>query len=206
MTETRWLGAREQRAWRGYLAMQAQLQATLHRRLQADAGLSLADFDVLVALSDRAGEPVRAGELAGLLQWEKSRLSHHLARMERRGLVAREEPPPEAGRTRHVYACTESGEEAFLAWLRSGRDEPQGVDAGFVLDHPFLKLLFASRLTAEERAAKLDRTEEVARERLASLDRLDDGARGTVGAVLLDVGRRREEAVLEAVARLRAGG
>lgn len=94
--EPRWLDAREQRAWRGYLAMQAQLQATLHRRLQADAGLSLADFDVLVALSDRAGEPVRAGELAGLLQWEKSRLSHHLARMERRGLVAREDCPDDA--------------------------------------------------------------------------------------------------------------
>jgi DNA-binding MarR family transcriptional regulator len=94
--EPRWLDAREQRAWRGYLAMQAQLQATLHRRLQADAGLSLADFDVLVALCDRAGEPVRAGELAGLLQWEKSRLSHHLARMERRGLVAREDCPDDA--------------------------------------------------------------------------------------------------------------
>jgi DNA-binding MarR family transcriptional regulator len=93
--EPRWLDAREQRAWRGYLAMQAQLQATLHRRLQADAGLSLADFDVLVALSDR-DEPVRAGELAGLLQWEKSRLSHHLARMERRGLVAREDCPDDA--------------------------------------------------------------------------------------------------------------
>ncbi|MDF2978827.1 MAG: MarR family transcriptional regulator [Actinomycetospora sp.] len=94
--EPRWLDAREQHAWRGYLAMQAQLQATLHRRLQADAGLSLADFDVLVALSDRADEPVRAGELAGLLQWEKSRLSHHLARMERRGLVAREDCPDDA--------------------------------------------------------------------------------------------------------------
>jgi DNA-binding MarR family transcriptional regulator len=94
--EPRWLDGREQRAWRGYLAMQAALQATLHRRLQADAGLSLADFDVLVALSDRAGEPVRAGELAGVLQWEKSRLSHHLARMERRGLVAREDCPDDA--------------------------------------------------------------------------------------------------------------
>jgi DNA-binding MarR family transcriptional regulator len=93
---TRWLDAREQRAWRGYLAMQAQLRAALHRRLQADAGLSLADFDVLVALTDRAGEPVRAGELAGLLQWEKSRLSHHLARMERRGLIAREDCPGDA--------------------------------------------------------------------------------------------------------------
>jgi DNA-binding MarR family transcriptional regulator len=96
MTATRWLDAREQRAWRGYLAMQSQLQATLHRRLQADAGLSLADFDVLVALSDRADGPVRAGELAAVLQWEKSRLSHHLARMERRGLVAREDCPDDA--------------------------------------------------------------------------------------------------------------
>ena len=53
VTETRWLDEREQRAWRGYLAMQAQLQAQLHRRLQADSGLSYADFDVLVALTDR---------------------------------------------------------------------------------------------------------------------------------------------------------
>jgi DNA-binding MarR family transcriptional regulator len=108
--EPRWLDAREQRAWRGYLAMQAQLQATLHRRLQADAGLSLADFDVLVALSDRAGEPVRAGELAGLLQWEKSRLSHHLARMERRGLVAREDCPDDARGA--FVALTDAGRRA----------------------------------------------------------------------------------------------
>jgi DNA-binding MarR family transcriptional regulator len=110
--EPRWLDAREQRAWRGYLAMQAQLQATLHRRLQADAGLSLADFDVLVALSDR-DEPVRAGELAGLLQWEKSRLSHHLARMERRGLVAREDCPDDARGA--FVVLTDAGRRAQVA-------------------------------------------------------------------------------------------
>ena len=52
MTDPRWLDDREQRAWRGYLAMQGRLQAHLNRRLQADSGLSLADFEVLVALTD----------------------------------------------------------------------------------------------------------------------------------------------------------
>jgi DNA-binding MarR family transcriptional regulator len=93
---TRWLDAREQRAWRGYIAMQAQLNAELHRRMQAESGLSLADFDVLVALTDRTPERMRVLELAQALQWEKSRLSHHLSRMQRRGLIEREDCPDDA--------------------------------------------------------------------------------------------------------------
>ncbi|ODU06915.1 MAG: MarR family transcriptional regulator [Pseudonocardia sp. SCN 72-86] len=93
---TRWLDAREQRAWRGYIAMQAQLNAELHRRMQAESGLSLADFDVLVALTDRDTERMRVLELAEALQWEKSRLSHHLSRMQRRGLIEREDCPDDA--------------------------------------------------------------------------------------------------------------
>ncbi|GAA4775819.1 MarR family transcriptional regulator [Actinomycetospora chlora] len=98
MTEPRWLDQRQQRAWRGHLAVAARLQAELNRRLQADAGLSLADFDVLVALSERGdgGAPLRVTELAEALQWEKSRLSHHLTRMQRRGLVGREDCPDDA--------------------------------------------------------------------------------------------------------------
>jgi DNA-binding MarR family transcriptional regulator len=96
MAEPRWLDGRQQRAWRGYLAMQAQLQAALHRRLQADAGLSLADYDVLVALGDRRDAPLRVRELAETLQWEKSRLSHHLSRMQQRGLVERQDCPDDA--------------------------------------------------------------------------------------------------------------
>ncbi|MEQ3551904.1 MarR family winged helix-turn-helix transcriptional regulator [Pseudonocardia nematodicida] len=105
---TRWLDDREQRAWRDYLAMQSRLGAELHRRLQADAGLSLADFDVLVALTDRPDERARVLELAGALQWEKSRLSHHLARMRRRGLITREE-------------CDDDGRGAFVALTSEGR-------------------------------------------------------------------------------------
>ncbi|MCE0764421.1 MarR family transcriptional regulator [Pseudonocardia kujensis] len=111
---TRWLDEREQRAWRGYLAMQAQLQARLHRRLQADSGLSYADFDVLVALTDRAGEQVRVLELAEALQWEKSRLSHHLSRMQKRGLVEREE-------------CADDARGAFVVLTAEGRRAIEGA-------------------------------------------------------------------------------
>jgi DNA-binding MarR family transcriptional regulator len=76
--------------------MNAQLTAHLHRQLQAESGLSLADFEVLVRLTDRADRRARVLELAADLQWEKSRLSHHLVRMQRRGLVAREECPEDA--------------------------------------------------------------------------------------------------------------
>ena len=96
MTDPRWLDDREQRAWRSYLAMQNRLQAHLNRRLQADSGLSLADFTVLVELTDVPDGRLRVRELAEALQWEKSRLSHHLARMERRGLIERQDCPDDA--------------------------------------------------------------------------------------------------------------
>jgi DNA-binding MarR family transcriptional regulator len=96
VSKPRWLDDRQQRAWRGYLAMNARLSARLHRQLQADSGLSLADFAVLVQLTDSPEERVRVLELAQALQWEKSRLSHHLARMQRRGLIAREDCPDDA--------------------------------------------------------------------------------------------------------------
>lgn len=96
MAEHRWLDDRQQRAWRGYLAMQTRLRAQLNRRLQADSGLSLADFDVLVALSEGDDALMRVHELAETLLWEKSRLSHQLARMRRRGLVERRDCPDDA--------------------------------------------------------------------------------------------------------------
>lgn len=96
MTETGWLDERQQCAWRTYLAMNAQLTARINRQLQEESELSLADYDVLVQLTDRDDTRARVLELARALQWEKSRLSHHLSRMERRGLIAREECPTDA--------------------------------------------------------------------------------------------------------------
>lgn len=88
--------------------MQSRLHAELHRRLQAESGLSLADFDVLVALTDRPDERARVLELATSLDWEKSRLSHHLARMQRRGLIGREE-------------CDDDGRGNYVVLTADGR-------------------------------------------------------------------------------------
>jgi DNA-binding MarR family transcriptional regulator len=82
-----WLSEDEQRVWRNYLMMTARLQSAMSRQLQADCGLSLADYDVLVALEERPG--CRIAELGERLGWEQSRLSHQLSRMRSRGLIAR---------------------------------------------------------------------------------------------------------------------
>jgi DNA-binding MarR family transcriptional regulator len=69
--------------------MRAGLQIEMSRQLQRDCGLSLADYDVLVALDDLARVACRVNELGERLGWEQSRLSHQLRRMRSRGLVER---------------------------------------------------------------------------------------------------------------------
>lgn len=82
------LSDEEQQVWRGYLAMVAELRAAMNRQLQRDCGLSPADYDVLVALSERGEQ--RMYELGEALAWEQSRLSHRLRRMRGRGPVSRQ--------------------------------------------------------------------------------------------------------------------
>lgn len=84
----RWLTAAEHRAWRNFSLMQLQLFALLGREL-ADDGLSYQDYIVLAHLSDQKDNQLRLTELGRELGWEKSRISHHVTRMEQRGLVAR---------------------------------------------------------------------------------------------------------------------
>ena len=83
----RWLTDDQQRIWRNYLALSSRLQAAMNRQLQARCGLSLADYEVLVVLSERG--PIRVLELAAALGWEQSRVSHQLTRMRGRGLLER---------------------------------------------------------------------------------------------------------------------
>ena len=87
---SRWLTEEEQRAWRGLLRMTAQLNARANRQLQEEYGISLPDYEVLVALSEAPEGRLRVFEVADALAWEQSRVSHQLARMQRRGLIARE--------------------------------------------------------------------------------------------------------------------
>ena len=86
-----WLTADEQRAWRAYLRAGSLLTARLNRLLQADCGLSLPEYEVLVQLSEAPGGNLRPFQLGLVLDWEQSRLSHMLSRMSRRGFVVRQD-------------------------------------------------------------------------------------------------------------------
>jgi DNA-binding MarR family transcriptional regulator len=82
--------AEELRVWRDFIETSERLRAALEARLQSDSGLSSGDYAVLLGLSEADGNRLRSSTLADQIHWERSRLSHHLARMEARGLVSRE--------------------------------------------------------------------------------------------------------------------
>lgn len=90
MSKGPWLDDDEQKAWRSFLLMKRTLETHLERHLQREFGLSKSDFEILVNLSESESGRMRAFELGRATQWEKSRLSHHLTRMEKRGLVRKE--------------------------------------------------------------------------------------------------------------------
>ncbi len=118
-SDFRWLTAEEQRVWRRWMTLNAQLSATLQRELQDDAGLSTQDYEVLVHLTDNAEGRMRVTDLARLMQWERSRVSHHVPRMERRRLVQRVE-------------CAEDGRGAFVVITQQGRAAIEQAAPGHV--------------------------------------------------------------------------
>ncbi|MDT4961097.1 MAG: hypothetical protein QOF87_744 [Pseudonocardiales bacterium] len=82
--------SRELAIWRSLLDTTAELRRALGADLQ-ELDLSPGDYQVLLALSEADGRRMRSSELASSIDWERSRLSHHLGRMERRGLIRRED-------------------------------------------------------------------------------------------------------------------
>ncbi|MGW5668740.1 MarR family winged helix-turn-helix transcriptional regulator [Micromonospora sp. NPDC003776] len=113
MDAPHWLDERENRAWRGYRRMRRLLDLELARELMQDAGLSEPDYDVLSDLSETPGQRLRLSELADRMLWSRSRLSHHLSRMQQRGLVIREECPSDGRGS--VVALTPAGRQAIEA-------------------------------------------------------------------------------------------
>jgi DNA-binding MarR family transcriptional regulator len=105
----RWLNAQEQRTWRAFVRLHQKVFAQIARDLQAHSKLSGADYQILVALTDAPDGRQRFQELARTIDWEQSRLSHQIARMIKRGLVAREE-------------CADDGRAAFVVITPAGKD------------------------------------------------------------------------------------
>lgn len=88
---TNWLSPAEQRAWRAYRRMVLLADSAISRELAQQSGLSMPDYLVLSTLSEADDHRRRLTELASRMQWSPSRLSHHVTRMEQRGLVTRAE-------------------------------------------------------------------------------------------------------------------
>jgi DNA-binding MarR family transcriptional regulator len=127
----------ELRAWRTFIETSELMSARIAARMQAESALSLGDYSVLHALSEADGRRVRSSQLADEIGWERSRLSHHLGRMERRALVTREQASDDSRGTWIVL--TDEGAQIFR---RASSPHLHSVQQ-----------LFVSALTAEQLAA-----------------------------------------------------
>ncbi|MER5918076.1 MarR family transcriptional regulator [Streptomyces sp. NPDC001982] len=116
--------AEELRIWRDFFETMEALRSELSSRLQRETSLSPGDYAVLLALREAEGRRLRSSELAARIGWERSRLSHQIGRMERRGLIRREECVTDS-RGAEVVLMPE-GAEAFrnasLPHLRAVRE------------------------------------------------------------------------------------
>jgi DNA-binding MarR family transcriptional regulator len=130
--------------------MQMRLEGELARQLAGDSGLSYSDYVALVALTDPEDGRLRLFELADVLGWEKSRLSHHIARMVTRGLVTKEK-------------CDDDRRGAYVVVTQRGGQQITAAAPGHVAT---VRRLFVDQLTASQ----LDTIGEVARIVLAALD------------------------------------
>ncbi|MFG1602642.1 MarR family winged helix-turn-helix transcriptional regulator [Actinoplanes sp. NPDC049265] len=104
-----WLTPEEQRVWRSLHGVLLVLPQALDRQLQQDSQLSLLEYYVVAGLSEAPGRTARLSDLALLTNAELSRISHLVARLERRGLVRRR-PDPDDGRYTNAV-LTEEGWE-----------------------------------------------------------------------------------------------
>jgi DNA-binding MarR family transcriptional regulator len=141
MPGTRRLPTRaELRTWREFIEATEALRTALAARLQSDTGLSPGDYAVLLALSEAENGRMRSSDLATRVGWERSRLSHHLGRMERRQLIRREKAATDSRGAEIILAHTGATafREATAPHLRAIRE------------------LFVDALTPEQVAAAAD--------------------------------------------------
>ncbi len=85
-----WLTDEEQQAWRATVQLSQLLMRQLDREL-AQHGLNDHDYEILVELSEAPGHRLRMTDLADATSQSRSRLSHQISRMEKRGLVRRDD-------------------------------------------------------------------------------------------------------------------
>jgi len=133
VSEPRWLTPDEQRVWRNYLDVSRLLNERLGRQLAEDSQLTLAEYEILVQLSEHPQRRLRMSELAERAVNSRSRLTHTVRRLEERGIVRRE-PCPEDGRgvwcllTDVGYATVVAAAPGHVETVRSAVFDPLSPD------------------------------------------------------------------------------
>ncbi|TDC63237.1 MarR family transcriptional regulator, partial [Actinomadura sp. GC306] len=140
-----WLDEDEQRTWRAFIQMHAQLLAVLAQGLKTDSDMSISDYEVLVILTEAPDGTLRARDLRCRLQWEKSRLAHHIRRMEQRGYVRRD-------------TCTEDLRAPIVSITELGRNTIQVAAPAHVTQ---VRQLFFNALTRPQQKALREAAETV---------------------------------------------
>ncbi|VEG58546.1 transcriptional regulator [Mycolicibacterium aurum] len=113
----------QRRAWLSYMRVYHRLEYEMNRQLQSDSNLSLSDYTVMNALTLAPNSRAQLTVLATTIGWERSRLSHHVQRMSRRGLVDRVRSDTDRRATELIL--TPAGREALdsarpghAAWVK----------------------------------------------------------------------------------------
>lgn len=101
----------QMRIWRSYVETAEIIRSRLGKQFQSESGISSGDYSIMVTLSEEPDWRLRPSELAERIEWDRSRLSHHLKRMEKRGLVRREICPSDSRGS--LIVLTEEGFEDF---------------------------------------------------------------------------------------------
>lgn len=99
--ETRWLTDDEQSVWRRLLNVESHLRERLDVDLREGHQLTLAEYEVLVNLSEAGPEGLRMSDLAERLLLSRSGLTRRVDSMVRAGLVERRSCPADG---RGAYA------------------------------------------------------------------------------------------------------
>jgi len=105
------LSADETHIWRSLLRLSDLLRFRIAADVRKVSDLSAADHSVLLHLAEADSGRMLQQDLASSMYWSKSRMSHQLARMQRRGLVARVECPTDARGA--FVVLTETGRAAI---------------------------------------------------------------------------------------------
>ncbi|WP_416393509.1 MULTISPECIES: MarR family winged helix-turn-helix transcriptional regulator [unclassified Curtobacterium] len=83
------LTEQEQRLWHAWKIAADKVRQRVAEDIKAGSGLSDQDFGIVTRLVELGGGELRQNDLGASLQWDRTRLSHQLTRMENRGLVSR---------------------------------------------------------------------------------------------------------------------